>query len=642
MKHSFLFSPVLLVLLSACSGSNTQPTESISAEVIVNQGDGHASLVLTHDRTFAEVTSLGLITPLDSTSVWTLASQSQPVAVAEDYEMLIGKRLHCTNHGYQTDYLLTDGQGHAQRLEVRTYADGVAFRYVLCEGYEEPQTLLGEHTVLQVGNTDECRRWLMRWSDSYEGFYMLNPEDNDNQHWGFPALFNPKNQNDDFYFLLTEAGVEKGHAAAAYYTTDGGYHIQNDRMESLVSTGWATPWRVLIAGGLNDVITSTLVTDLSPATNYEDLSWIEPGVVSWIYWAYNHGSNNYDIICQYIDMAKELKLPYMLIDAEWDEMPTHSAGHQNIEDALAYARENGVKPMIWYNSSIGWIDGAPTPKFRLNDPELREKEFQWCEEQGVAGVKIDFFSGDDERCMNYCIDLLESAARHHLLVNFHGATVPRGWMRTYPNLLSTEAVYGAEWYNNRPVLTPRAAAHNATIPFTRGVIGSMDYTPCTFTDSQHPHITSHAHELALTVLFESGLQHLADRPSAYLSQPEVIQNFFSTLPTVWDETQLISGEVGHHVVLLRRQGTDIYVAGINGTDEPLTLDLSELAQYITLPEQVEDEEAVAPILLIEDNPNALFPTPVENEAERWHISTTDALPTTIALAPRGGFILTIR
>ena len=91
--------------------------------------------------------------------------------------------------------------------------------------------------------------------------------------------------------------------------------------------------------------------------------------------------------------------------------------------------------MIWYNSSVGWIDGAPTPKFRLNKPEDREKEFAWCEKIGVAGVKIDFFSGDCQRDMTYCIDLLESAAKHHLLVNFHGATVPRGWQRTYPNLM---------------------------------------------------------------------------------------------------------------------------------------------------------------------------------------------------------------
>lgn len=131
------------------------------------------------------------------------------------------------------------------------------------------------------------------------------------------------------------------------------------------------------------------------------------------------------------------------------------------------------------------------------------------------------------------VELLECAARHHLLVNFHGATIPRGLQRTYPNLVSVEGVYGAEWYNNVPTFTDKAAAHNATLPFTRNVIGSMDYTPCAFTDSQHPHITTDAHELALTVLYESGIQHLADRPESFLSQPAEIRDFLTALPAAW-------------------------------------------------------------------------------------------------------------
>ncbi len=161
-------------------------------------------------------------------------------------------------------------------------------------------------------------------------------------------------------------------------------------------------------------------------------------------------------------------------------------------------------------------------------------------------------------------------------MNFHGAPIPRGWQRTYPNLLSTEGVYGAEWYNNVPTFTNQAASHNATLPFTRNVIGPMDYTPCAFSDSQHPHITSKAHELALTVLFESGLQHLADKPESYLAQPQAVQDFFTELPNVWDETRFVAGYPGKGAVLARRSGDSWYVAGINGLDEAQTfsLDLS--------------------------------------------------------------------
>ena len=218
--------------------------------------------------------------------------------------------------------------------------------------------------------------------------------------------------------------------------------------------------------------------------------------------------------------------------------------------------------------------------------------------------------------------LLESAARHHLLVNFHGATIPRGWQRTWPNLMSTEGVYGAEWYNNVPTFTAKAAAHNATLPFTRNVIGPMDYTPCAFSDSQHPHITTHAHELALTVLFESGLQHLADKPESFLAQPKEVQDFLSHLPTVWDETRFVSGYPGKSVVIARRSGDTWYIAGINGTDEEQELALS-------LKDILQGSENVTVFL---------------DDGERtWKIlPKVSQLPSTVICRPRGGFILCAR
>ena len=395
-----------------------------------------------------------------------------------------------------------------------------------------------------------------------------------------------------------------------------------DEQESRTAGAWHTPWRVVIVGTLATVVESTLVTDVSEPCALTDTRWIHPGVVSWVYWAYNHGSNDYNIIKKYVDMAATLHLPYVLIDAEWDEMKDG----KTIEDAVNYAHTQHVKPLIWYNSSVGWINGAPGPKFRLNKPEDREREFAWCERIGVAGVKIDFFSGDNQKNMDYCHDLMESAARHHLLVNFHGATIPRGWQRTYPNLLSTEGVYGAEWYNNVPTFTKRAAQHNATLPFTRNVIGPMDYTPCAFSNSQHPHITSNAHELALTVLYESGLQHLADKPESFLAQPKEVQDFLSLLPASWDETRFVSGYPGEFAVLARRSGNTWYVAGINGTDE---------VKSIPLPlKKIVGKKGTYD--LIEDNGNS---------PEKWQINTSvsnQPIPTNLECQPRGGFVLVIR
>ena len=324
-------------------------------------------------------------------------------------------------------------------------------------------------------------------------------------------------------------------------------------------------------------------------------------------------------------MAVEMRWPYVLIDAEWDEMKNGG----NIEDAIRYAHEKGIKPLLWYNSSTAWLKawGAPGPHERLNAPENREREFAWLENMGVAGVKIDFFAGDKQETMEYCIDLLECAARHHLMVNFHGTTIPRGWQRTYPNLVSVEAVYGAEWYNNNATLTPKAAAHNATLPFTRNVIGPMDYTPCTFSDSQHKHITTHAHELALPVLFESPLLHWADKPESYLVQPKEVKDFMSALPTTWDETRLLGGYPGEWVVMARRHGNRWYIAGINGKDVPQTLsfDTSFLPK--------------GKYILFNDKAGYKGDLPADNP-DPWSIKKGKGkVPAKITCQPRGGFVI---
>jgi hypothetical protein len=225
--------------------------------------------------------------------------------------------------------------------------------------------------------------------------------------------------------------------------------------------------------------------------------------------------------------------------------------------------------------------------------------------------------------MQYCIDLLRDAAKHHLLVNFHGATIPRGWQRTYPNLMSTEGVYGAEWYNYTSTLTTSAASHNATLPFTRNIVGPMDYTPCAFSDSQNPHTTSNAHELALTVLFESGIQHLADSPESYLSQPQQVISFFSQLPTAWDETKFLAGYPGESVVLARRKGSKWYIAGVNGTDSKTTLTFS--TDFIGA-----GKHKVTSIL--------------DNEKNPWIIKTQKQKldkENKIICQPRGGFVLVV-
>ena len=544
----------------------------------------------------------------------TFQQMSKAKKVKADYQMLAGKRLHCTNRGNEAVFQYKYADGSPLRLVMRVYDDGIAFRYELTGLNEEK--FKDEQTTFSI--PEGTKRWFQQWSDGYEGFFPLTTSgEGQNRHWGYPALFQP---SDDVFALISEANIERRQSASSLKNESdvSAYKVCPDVNEVSLTGDWHTPWRVVIIGSLADVVESTLITDVSDPSKIDVTNWIKPGVVSWVYWAYNHGSNDLKIISKYVDMAQKMHLPYVLIDAEWDEFK----GGNTVEDAITYAKMLGVKPLIWYNSSVGWVNGAPGPKFRLNKPEDREKEFAWCDSIGIKGVKIDFFSGDNQMNMDYCIDLLESAAKHHLLVNFHGATIPRGWQRTYPNLLSTEGVYGAEWYNNVPTFTNKAAAHNATLPFTRNVIGPMDYTPCAFTDSQHPHITTHAHELALTVLFESALQHLADRPESFLAQPSRVQKFLSDLPTVWDDTKLVGGYPGDYVVMARRKGLFWYVAMINGTDEErtITVDWSPLKL----------KRARAKVFA--DSGNADMP---------WDLSDIEDLPSQFDLKPRGGCVLVI-
>ena len=615
INFAALSAAVIGLFLASCGSSTKQIAVSPDGRVSVYAEDGKYQVKFLDNKALT-IAKVGF----DSLSV--CPDLKFVSAVTADYTMVSGKRSHCTNQANEYKAALDANTD----LIFRVYNDGVAFRYQFHD-VAEPKAIPTELTSYEI--KEGTRRWFMQWCESYEGFFT--PDTTAKQRatfsfsgtfvkdgwccrWAYPALMEP---TDGVYVLLSESDVAANNSASCLWNDSGNIEIFNvrpDKNETEISGSYLTPWRVAIIGNLADIVESTLITDVAADCQLDDTKWIEPGVVSWIYWAYNHGSNDYNIIKKYVDLAVSLKLPYMLIDAEWDEMKDG----KTIEDAVKYAIDNKIKPLIWYSSSIGWIDGAPGPKFRLNKPEDREREFAWLEKIGVAGVKIDFFSGDNQMNMSYCIDLLQSAAKHHLTVNFHGATIPRGWQRTYPNLLNTEAVYGAEWYNNVPTFTNKAAAHNATLPFTRNVIGSMDYTPCAFSDSQHPHITSNAHELALTVLYEAGLQHIADRPESLLAQPKEVLDFFGQLPAAWDEVKFVGGYPADYVVIARKSGDKWFVAGINGTDslKTINVDLSFVG-------------------------NGKFRMFEDNENKTWKISDIENadLQKEITFQPRGGFVI---
>lgn len=201
-------------------------------------------------------------------------------------------------------------------------------------------------------------------------------------------------------------------------------------------------------------------------------------------------------------------------------------------------------------------------------------------EIGARGIKVDFFHSDKQDRIQQYIGILKDAEDFQLMVNFHGCTLPRGWSRTYPHLMSMESVKGAECYGFDKNYPERAPWYNTILPFTRNVVGPMDYTPVTFSDDNYPHITSHAYELALSVVYESGWVHFADGVEGYRKMPEAVIGFLKTVPVVWDEIEFLSGYPGKFVVLARQSNGDWYIGGINGetNDQPVKFDLSFLGE----------------------------------------------------------------
>lgn len=574
MKRVFVAIASAAFVLAGCSANTDLVSPNGKIAVSVSE-DGHFT-VCESGVVILDNASLGYKTAANDFSTGLkLAKAGKASRIDEEYDMLAGKRLHCTNSAVERTYTFKNEAGASMQVEFRAYNDGAAFRYIL----SGDDMVMSEETLYPVA--DGTKRWMSTYSpDSYERMFPLATDGKAQKgspypwvkaqtQYGYPALVEPV---DGHFMLITESDIRRGHPGSLLDNSDNenAYKVLLGSDSLAFKGNWESPWRTIIAGSLADIVESTLVTDLAEPSKLDDTSWIKPGIASWIYWAYNHGSQDLQLVKEYIDLAAEMKWPYSLIDAEWDLMGNGG----DVYDALAYAREKGVKPMLWYNCSIGWINGAPTPKFRLNEREDRLKEYQMLKDNGVTGIKIDFFPDDKASTMDYYLDLLEDAVPYHLTLTFHGATVPRGWQRTYPNLMTVEAVYGAEWYNNNSFLTTRAAVHNTTIPFTRNVVGPMDYTPGTFTDSQNPHITSDGHELALMVAFESAMQHMPDRPSAYAELPDAVRTELMTLPTVWDDTKLLAGYPGQDVVIARRSGDAWYIAGLNGRDEAADLSFS--------------------------------------------------------------------
>jgi hypothetical protein len=398
--------------------------------------------------------------------------------------------------------------------------------------------------------------------------------------WAFPGLFHVP---DVGWTLVTEAGMDGSYVASRLRAEgDGRYRIgwpepgegtgADDPVEPSFSLPFASPWRVIIVGSeLAPIVESTLVTDVSAPSVLEETGFVQPGKAAWSWLPLKDDFTVLDVQKDFIDMAAEEGYAYTLVDALWDQQ----IGYDGIEELVAYGEQRGVGILLWYNTNGRYNDAPQTPRDRLWDRAVRRQEFQRLREMGVRGIKADFFGGDKQSVIRHYLDIIEDAAESHLMVNVHGATLPRGWSRTHPNFMTAEAVRGYESITFGQADADLAPSHSAMLPFARNVVGPMDFTPTMFTERVGTSIrrTSDAFDLAMNVVFESGLQHLGVTPESLERVPDYVREYLSEVPVAWDETRFLEGWPGEYVVLARRRGDRWYVAGINGSEAARTVEL---------------------------------------------------------------------
>lgn len=509
---------------------------------------------------------------------------SKPEDYKEKYTLKNAKRSDITYTANEVTATIRNKKGNQAQVIVRVSNDGVAFRYFL-PSIKSLTTITKEYSSYHFDPS--TRAWLQPMSVAKSGWEQCNPAYEEHYYkdvpvgtvsklssgWVYPALF----KTGETWILISEAGMDGTYcgtrlqndsASAVYYTgfpdprevfTGKGYLPVNDK-------AWYSPWRILCMGDLGTIASSTLGTDLAAKAVKMDPGFIKPGKASWSWINSKDNFITYDEQKKYIDFASRLKWEYCLIDADWDT----KIGYEKVSELATYAKAKKVGLILWYNSAGDWNTVKYHPKGLLLTKAGREKEFSRLQAMGIKGVKIDFFGGDGQSMMQYYIDILEDAARYQLLVNFHGATLPRGWHRTYPNLMSAEAVYGMEMVTFGQPAADEQPSHCTVLPFTRNAFDPMDFTPMNLTGLTHSKSirrSTPAFELALSVLFLSGIQHFAQNPEQMNKVPAFVTSFLQELPGYWDDVKFIDGYPGKFLVLARRSGSKWYIAGINAEKE---------------------------------------------------------------------------
>ena len=502
------------------------------------------------------------------------------------YPIVVGKAREGRDHYSELTVHFAETTGQRRRMDVivRAYDDGVAFRTVLpVQAATEATVVRGEQTNFNFPAAYKC--WGFnpgRFRNSHEGEFDPVDVTRTREHNLFDVPF--LCETGKAAFAIAESDLVD--FAGMYLTgrADGGLGLTTRLSPSIddprvavrtrVGSPIRTPWRVvMLADRAGELAESTLVNTLAAPSRIADTGWIRPGKSAWDWWngpsiaAAPQPGTNTATTRAFIDFAAAQGIEYMMIDEGWyvgagggalvkpGVDVTRAASSIDLKGVIDYARSKKVGVWLWLN----WI--------ALDDQ--MEDALALYEKLGVAGVKVDVMDRDDQAIVAWYTKFLAAAARHKLMVNLHGAYAPRGLNRTWPNFVTQEGVLGAEYNKWSARIT---AGHNVMLAYTRNLLGPMDYTPGGFRNASPdsfqirsvlPFVqTTRAHGLALYVVYDSPVAMVSDSPDTYAASPDGL-DFVRTVPTSWDETRFVAGDVGDYIAVARRKGRTWYIGTLN-------------------------------------------------------------------------------
>lgn len=643
-KQTFLslLLPLLFWQLSAVSIPElSSPNGHITVKLSVSESGKPSYQVYFGKEELLSTSDLGLTTEEATFSEGLIyIGSDNPKNINESYTLISGKKRDCIYKGIEQTFKFRNAEKQNMNIIFRISDNGVAFRYYFPDASKELVKITNEASSFRFMKGTKafispCADVHTSWCNtnpSYEELYITGEDAGkiESREAGYimPATFEYNGK----WLMLAETAVGSDYCGTRI--NPDGYNYKTtfpnilERLSPLsvtypqAKTPWFTPWRTItISDGLEGLMESTLETDLASPAKEGDYSWVKAGRSSWSWIIEKDNSVNFETTKTYIDYAADMGWEYCLIDADWDTR----IGYDKLQELIDYATPKKVGLLIWYNSAGSWNTVKYHPKDKLLFSLNRKKEFELIHKMGIKGIKVDFFCGDGQSMMGYYKDILDDAANYKLLVNFHGTTHPRGWHRTYPNLVTMESVKGMEFITFEQRGADAQPHHTCVLPFTRNVNAPMDFTPVNLTEL--PNIkrkTSSAYELALSVVFQSGVQHFATTPKGMSEVPDYVKAFMENIPGQWEDTQFLGGYPGEYVIIARKAKGKWYIGGINGTKE---------AKEVTISLPFLDGKKMAEIITDGDTNRTFITT---------DISLKPTKKTTLKMAPLGGFVISTK